>query len=388
MISSKNSKNTYMINFVILLIITNLYLFTQRSIYETQNVIFKYLTYILTIWVVFLCILKFSRYKFNVRSIINLLFILIMGAVSILVKAPTYFYTCVYSIFVIFLSEEQVVISYGISQIITIAIMTFLALFNGLSLWNNNVLALGYENPNTLGFSFFIIILALFLVKPRQFRSKYKLLLIIVSFFLEYYLIKDRTAAFLILVFVFLVFLKPIVEKNKWIQQCIVLLPIVLFSINFFLTVNLYKYEWIQKVDQYLSSRISLWNEYFTMYHLQLWPQNTNFYEINHTVGESLFVKNPFDGFLTLGILQYGVVLYLSMLLMLVLALYQSIKRKHYSFFVILVVLTLYSSSETIPALYYISYMLPTSFSIFLRKNNTERKYDRITKSTSFIINI
>lgn len=262
------------------------------------------------------------------------------------------------------LSTNELIKVYGFSQIITLVYTASLAFLGLRQLYNvqDGVLELGFRQKNLAGYYIFVISFIIFKFLKNKGILK-NILALLILFSIEYFLIKDRTASYLIVLF-FIVFEYGLIAKNKISMIVISLLPIVLTFFSLFLAENIWNYTWISKFDYILTSRIQLWAYYTNAYSISWLPQNIT------TSFHSMYGSIPFDNAYLYYLLNEGLLQFSLIIILIVCALYLACKNKDIFIFSMLITLILYNFTEMIGFDAKDSILLPLSFLLLIKRNN------------------
>ena len=262
------------------------------------------------------------------------------------------------------LSTNELVKVYGSSQIITLVYTVSLAFLGIKQLYNgqDGVFEFGFRQKNLAGYYVFVISFLIFkFLKDKGILKNIFALLILFS--VEYFLIKDRTASYLIVLY-FVIFEYRLIPKNKRSMTIISLLPAVLTFFSLFLAENISKYAWISRFDYILTSRIQLWAYYINSYKILWLPQNIT------TSFHSMYGSIPFDNAYLYYLLNEGIFQYSFIIILVVCALYLACKNRDIFIFGMLITLVLYNFTEMIGFDAKSSILLPLSFLLLVQRNN------------------
>ncbi|NRO18922.1 hypothetical protein IMAU30120_01515 [Lactobacillus helveticus] len=262
------------------------------------------------------------------------------------------------------LSTNELIKIYGISQVITFVYTAGLAFLGIRQLYDGQgyFFEFGFRQKNLAGYYIFVISFLIFhFLKNKGVLKNLTALLIL--FFVEYFLIKDRTASYLIVLY-FIIFEYRLIPKNKISMTLISSLPVVLTFFSLFLAENISRYAWISRFDYILTSRIQLWAYYISSYKILWLPQNIT------ASFHSMYGSIPFDNAYLYYLLNEGLFQYCLIIALVVYALYLACKNEDIFIFSMLFTLVLYNFTEMIGFDAKSSILLPLSFLLLIQRNN------------------
>lgn len=264
---------------------------------------------------------------------------------------------------------------YGISQFIVFFLNSLLAFMGIRELYGYKSVIFGFGEKNAAGYYLFTVSLIIFKLLKKK-NKIYNLLFLIMVFLIEFFVINDRTIAFLMVIF-YLLYVFNIYPKNIITKVFTSLLPIFLTLLSLFLIKHYGQYNWINEVNNLLSNRIELWNYFWQYYKPQIFPQSANLFSTNNLIN-----LLPFDGVYASGLIRLGYILYLFIMLLQMYAIYHSSnlnnKQDDNFLFCVLICLSLYGFTEANAFNGVACFLVPYLISIFsyrdYKNNILERK--------------
>ena len=199
--------------------------------------------------------------------------------------------------------------------------------------------------------------IAIFKILDR-YKLRYSLLVLLLSLYVESFLINDRTAALLILIF-FIIYKQNLIPKSRISKILAVSLPVLLTIISLYLLNNYGKVDFLYKIDEILSKRVQIWQLFWSYFSPKLFPQ-----DVSLLVSRDL-TNLPFDGVYASGLLQYGYIFYLLIILLLSNSIYFSIKENNKYLYTTIIIYILLGFTESVAFNSIICYLLPFSISAF-----------------------
>lgn len=361
-------KNGYNILFFLILVFRILLSDAIQLNYEFVNTICKY-GFIAVSSLMSICLIhKIIEYKFTYKQIYILMIVFIVSMVGIIAKNTRILFMCFVVIISFFISTRRIMNVYFASSI-------FMLLFIFLS---QNIGLINEINKNTEGFFLFMTSIFLFFrMQTKNIKATFLLrwLCLLLGIYLEY-LIHDRTAEYLLLFFAIIYLFKLLQRRNAIIKSMIVVLPIILTVLSIYLAKNYSNYSWISTtLNNALSYRISIWNNLWNFYKVNLLPQDI----MQYSYGFS-FVMNTnisaTDGFFAIGILEYGAIVYFVYIaaICIFLAKYYLGDNENPELIYCVILLILYGFTETIIDNGYLCFVIPISFSYLARMSLISRR--------------
>ena len=252
---------------------------------------------------------------------------------------------------------ELIVDAYNTSNIWNLCITIVLALV-GLSPMrnvNDGVLSLGYANENTLGLIITFISLKFLkdLASNKNERKKVlKILFIVLSFFVNYFVTQDRTMTLVLLLFTFELFLFKIKGFITLYVYKIVglILPYFLLYSSWTLAKNFGESQFSYLLNNALSNRLLMWNWYYQKSGISVLPQINLLNKLNYW--------GTIDGSYTLLLLQYGLMLSIIICTLLTICNLLLLKHKKHTIFYMLLSLEVGAFCENIIQFYTLSFVL------------------------------
>lgn len=364
---SRKADETYKIVCCILLISLNL-------MFELNNmqwsIFFKAISIISFTIICFLFVYFSFKYKFKTQDLVVLTVLLVTEVICFIFHDNEALLLLIAAVLFSFLKEIDIINIYLWTLIIVFFITATLSFLGVLPLTADRFYVLGFGYKNRIGFILFSICLYTFFIIKNRYSNKLTTvigyLLLFLAIFLEQAL-QDRTAMVLLLLFLVIYSTHVFKFNNKFFAILIISLPLILIAISLFLSFNLTRFEWINKLNELLSLRISLWNNDWSMYNLTIFPQQLNSYFSYITnYGQNVSVT-ALDGYFALGMLQHGIIFFMisiySLMHMLFINL-EDINDEKELLMCITVIFILYSFSESIPAVSYLCFLFPTAFSL------------------------
>lgn len=236
-------------------------------------------------------------------------------------------------------SPKELVKIYFYSTLVGFCVSFLLGVFGVISFSN-----LGFNNKNMLGFYLLSEVIFYFYLKPGS-KKIIQFLTFLIVFFLEFFVIKDRTAGILSIVYLILVLLKRNDKKLK--GKAIIALPFILTIISIFLGENFsLNSNWINIVNKALSNRLLFWNFNLNQYGIKFFPQRIE--SFNVLLNDGSFTVNYLDnGYLNF-LIGIGYLQTIILLVIICIAIRNVIIRDRYNELIIIVVLLLYAFTEKV----------------------------------------
>lgn len=376
-------KHSYIIMLIILLLMGDLLTLPSEITLNS-----KISLIILAIFFIIFFIKDWINYKFKIYDGLNFLILLLMLIISAYFNDKVIIGLIILSLIIYTIDFKDIFFEYFISQIFIFLFYFFLCIIGILPLWSNGkFLVLGFNNKNIAGFILLNIFLFLILLNINSsFKNYIRDLILLLSFLVAWFFMKDRSVGILMMLtgIIFLI-LKQLKRINKLFKIIIISLPFILTFLSIFLAVNYGKYDWINKLDILLSSRIQIWHTYWNTFHLQLFPQNIDYYKYNFTIGESLLIKEAQDGFFALAPLQHGLIIFITIILLLSYTLKKIVDKFNKKQLLIFIILVLLCFTEYSPFIYYYSCFL---FPYVFGEIGREHRYENLIDQNSNDINI
>lgn len=347
---------------ILLLVVANLRSLINQ--YVDINIFYNLILLVSILLVAIGTILEYKNATYTTGNLVNISAIIILGIISYIFNNAAITVICIYSLIVFFVNGKDLIKIFGISQIIIVICLIIFALFGKVPIFQNiynsylytengtHVLTLG-TNKNLLGLIFFNIYIYIFeILKNINVRNIYLLFTTGLFFIVEYGYIKDRTIAFLLIIFLIIYFIWESKRKLKKIEKFIIIfLPIVLTLISIYLSINYGKYTWMININHILSGRLIIWNDLWNQYSVSWLPININLTYLDYSTGMSIYKSLPLDGFFALGILQYGIIIFGILIIWITIVLKklcQSFLKNKYILLVMLIFVLLSFSESSI----------------------------------------
>ena len=266
-------------------------------------------------------------------------------------------YCGILSILFMIVKSEKIIIIYGIAQMITFLYFSIQAFIGIRPLFGFQSIVFGFQQKNVAGYFLLSIMIAIFKILDR-YKLRYSLLVLLLSLYVESFLINDRTAALLILIF-FIIYKQNLIPKSRISKILAVSLPVLLTIISLYLLNNYGKVDFLYKIDEILSKRVQIWQLFWSYFSPKLFPQ-----DVSLLVSRDL-TNLPFDGVYASGLLQYGYIFYLLIILLLSNSIYFSIKENNKYLYTTIIIYILLGFTESVAFNSIICYLLPFSISAF-----------------------
>lgn len=330
----------------------------------------KYLLTIAILISLIIFIILFSKTGLKNRDINTILIGIFSLAISLYFKSNLMSITILMSLLLIRLNDEDLIKVYGMAQISVFIISTILSLIGIRRLYNfnNHCFEFGFGQKNFAGY--YLLAISFFIFKNIKNDSWIKKIIVMFCFvFIEFYLIKDRTASYLLILFLVIYNLKLIPHKKIFINF-ISILPILLTILTIFLTTHYNQSDYIIHINNVLSGRIYYWNYYWNYFKPHLFPQNT---DILMPVGTGYM---PLDSAYLVYLLSEGYILYFIIIFLLSISVYKTIKNKNYFMFSTILTLILFGFTESHCFNGQMCFLLPYAFSIFSRGEERVNEFE------------
>ena len=200
---------------------------------------------------------------------------------------------------------------------------------------------LGFTSKNAIGFFIFSESL-LYLYLNSDFRKVIKVFILLILFFIEFFIVKDRTAGILSIIYLVIVLNKRML-KNK----LTVMLPFILAIVSMFLGEKFtLDSGWMSSLNRVLSNRLLFWNFNLNLYGIKFFPQKIETTSVLLSNGS--FTTNYLDnGYLNF-LIGIGYFQTIFLLLILCVAIKNIIIQNKYNELVIIVILLLYAFTEKV----------------------------------------
>lgn len=174
---------------------------------------------------------------------------------------------CVTALYLIHINNDERVKIFQLGVFLGVMMVVLLSLMNSISIYNyaGESLSLGFKNENTTGYYFSF--LALFALRSTKYKFlKYAPTLVAV--YCNIYLFDDWTAVYMIGVFYIVRILVSVFAK----QIKILLIPLsLIFTISaWFLAINYVPEGAFESINEAITYRPSIWNQYVSSNHLSL----------------------------------------------------------------------------------------------------------------------
>lgn len=361
---SRKYKKIYEVLCCVLLICINL----MYQFNTTQwSIVFK-IAAIVTFGIV--CILFVNLnidYKFQYKDLIIIALLIIMQVICLIFRDNDALLLLIGGVLFFFLDSINIIKIYLWNLLVTFIITAFASLIGIFPLKADGFYVFGFGYKNRIGFIIFSISLYIFVLTILKYKNKIATrigyFLLFLTVFIEQ-MLQDRTASILLMLFIIIYGIHLLKLNNAIIKILIVSLPLILIIVSLYLTFNFSKYQWIYKLNDWLSWRIGLWNNDWNMFHLSLFPQHINSYFSYITDYGQFMTITALDGYFALGVLQHGIIFFVLSILALMQMLFfglQNMNKQQEVIVCMVVIFILYSFSETIPVISYLCFLFPTA---------------------------
>lgn len=329
------------------------------------------LFFLLTFISALLLIINYSM-SISYYSIKSYMIILIILTYGLIFHDNTFILMALFGIISGLLAPDEIIKIFGISNGL-VFIMIILCAFVGILPMHvtaiyagvpvGDMLTLGFIHKNSTGYYFFMFISTW--IYLNKLHPLFNILLLIFSILFCGYIIGDRTIALLFLLLLLLLIFRKKIRFSYF--KFIYILPIFLVILSFYCTYHYGVSTWVNKFDDFLSSRIAIWNWDLTHYSISLFPQDIT---INNVYS--------MDGFYALGALIYGIIGFAIIIGLLVYLLYflthyMVVNQNLYDILLLIIILVLMGTVEQIPIIS-TNYLLPLAFSVIgLKKGRKKR---------------
>lgn len=314
------------------------------------------ITYFLWAILLLICFFEFlGSSKVGIKQSIYFISLFILTIISLYIKNNYLWYILMFSVYASFFSAYDFIKKYFIAVSVSLLFLILCVISGALPFSYNGSITLGYSNANGPALLIFLLVVNYYFLSSNKF-TWYNLLIFVVTELLEYIVFDDITAAILLIVYVLFVFISEHIKLNKFIVLLGSMTPFLLFFISLYLVQNYYRSNWIYKLNELLSYRVSLWLNYMTNYPPKMFPQVI------------LDMNAPLDSAYMYYLIHYGYVEILFICAILSLATYKIGKNNSKNLFILFIVLEIYSFSEVSPFYSGLCYLLPLSFSMMIKK--------------------
>lgn len=261
-------------------------------------------------------------------------------------------------------SPKELIKIYFYSTLVGICISAVLGLFGIVSFSN-----VGFTNKNLMGFYLFSECLLYLCLNPKV-KKSIKYFLLIMLFFVEFFILKDRTAGILSIVYLIIILNN---EKNRTVKgKAIIILPFVLAITSIFLgKIYSLNNNWINNLNKILSNRLLFWNFNLNQYGIKFFPQKvvTTTVLLNDGSFTTNFLDNGYLNFL-IGIGFFQTII---LLLIICIAIKNIIIQDKYNELLIIVIFLLFAFTEKIIFSPTCCILFPLCFSIIKLSYMNER---------------
>ncbi|EEX28811.1 hypothetical protein AAA410_09490 [Lactobacillus crispatus] len=200
---------------------------------------------------------------------------------------------------------------------------------------------LGFTSKNAIGFFIFSECLLYFYLNS-DFKKIIKVFILLILFFIEFFVVKDRTAGILSIIYLVIVLNKRML-KNKLTVTLSFVLAIVSMFLGEKFTLDS---GWMNSLNKALSNRLLFWNFNLNQYGIKFFPQNIE--TINVLLNDGSFTTNYLDnGYLNF-LIGIGYFQTIILLLILCVAIERVIIQNKYNELVIIVIFLIYAFTEKI----------------------------------------
>lgn len=252
-----------------------------------------------------------------------------------------------YSIFLLYLcgistfnfSSRELIKIYFYSTLVGIGVSIVLGILGIINFSN-----LGFDSKNTIGFYLFSECL-LYLSLNFEINKYTEFFVLLILFVTEFFIIKDRTAGMLSVIF--LIFSLNTKRQRKHKGKAIVILPFILAIISVYLGENFtLDNGWMNRINAILSNRLLYWNFNLNQYGIEFFPQKIETINVMLNAGNSTenYLDNGYLNFL-IGIGYFQTII---LLLIICIAIKKVIAQNKYNELVIIVILLLYAFTEKV----------------------------------------
>lgn len=198
----------------------------------------------------------------------------------------------------------------------------------------------GFRSPNSIGF-YLLLLYGIYLILSQSKHWLVNLGLFILLAYVTFLEMEDHTAFLLLFMIYFLDILRPIGQwVVKWpiIKWLMALVPLFFTGITFWIGNNFFNYHWMIRLNKYFTSRPANWNYWMTNFDFSLFgmkiPTDVTF---GHGALDGAFFTFPlFNGYL----------IYLAVLLVLSIGIFNITKNQEYVILVFVLTLLVFSISE------------------------------------------
>lgn len=175
-----------------------------------------------------------------------------------------------------------------------------------------------------------------------DFKKIIKVFILLILFFIEFFVVKDRTAGILSIIYLVIVLNKRML-KNKLTVTLSFVLAIVSMFLGEKFTLDS---GWMNSLNKALSNRLLFWNFNLNQYGIKFFPQNIE--TINVLLNDGSFTTNYLDnGYLNF-LIGIGYFQTIILLLILCVAIERVIIQNKYNELVIIVIFLIYAFTEKI----------------------------------------
>lgn len=345
--------NIFLCVLTIELTLYNSYVVLQT--YISDNRLFVFLFGILSLLLLFVST-PFVK-NLNQYDMVNILISIVLLGVGIVYQELGLITVAILSVIFLFLSNEQILDAYIISQSLTLFLLFVLAIFNVIPFTSEVMDYYGQAqsslnfgiNKNLVGLLIFNFSLLPFsTLLSSKVNNTLKYLFIFLCFLLNFFIVRCRTAALASLFCIILsMYFNSRNTLKPFIRIIFTYIPIFLTVICIFLAKNYNTSSFIQMINPVFSGRIELWNRFWYSFSPTLFYQRVSMYFTSYNLGGFYTSLLPFDGFFALEILKMGFILYIVILFCMVKTIDGLIKNFSQSKIILLVLISLIFMSVT-----------------------------------------
>lgn len=356
----------YKVILVLFFITTNLHFFSSIPFGKIKYLYYFFLFVSLILFMGSYLLISVDSYRIKVS--LCLIALIIYGYCF---KDYSILYAMLYCLLLSVFNIKSIIKLTFIANLVTFILLSLLSLFGILPLFYDNGksgttiysgLLLGFSFKNTTGYFLLFLILTLGIFSIKKI---YVLILTFISVYFEFILIKDKTAAIILAVFFVVYLFDRQKEVSNTLDKILKYIPVLLAIISLVL-VRLWNNgsNLINQINELLSGRIYIWNMEWTLHKPKIWPQAIgigNFFDMN--------IKIPLDGFFALSPLQDGILYYIFVIVILILAIHKLSIRRDSHILTSFIFLVVCGFTEMIP-LSSISWLLPISFGLLFKEES------------------
>jgi hypothetical protein len=216
----------------------------------------------------------------------------------------------VFSAYIYFMDFREIIFSYfvgtllGVITIVPLSLMKILPLYDSVK----GMLSVGFRNPNTIGFYVMIVPMELLILFWNDKRYWVKIATwvgYIIAVLVDKILFKDTTAIVLAVIFILLYWILKfrIVEKNLFVRIILVISPIILMILSYYLAKTYGMTPNSTAINELLSYRVGIWNFYLTNFPPHLFLQHIDTSSFITVLGQGAFDGAYMSSLISNGIL-------------------------------------------------------------------------------------